>query len=355
MSLTPSTNPDLFGHSDAEALLLQWWQQGRMPSSLMLCGQKGIGKATLAYRLARFVLAGGEGGSGGFFGPSDLSLNEDDPVFRRVASGAHGDFMLLTPEMDEKKQTEKSEINAAQARAIPEFLSKTPAESQWRVVLIDSADALNEHAANALLKPIEEPPAKTLVILVAHNPGRLLPTIRSRCRKLNLHAPASEEFHRIVEKLSPDMEAGTRELLRNLSHGAPGLAMHYHANKALDAYEKLLNAMAHASDAAKLQSYAEHVGSASEAKYFPQWAELWRVALGRIAQLASGAAPESQLFEGEEDLLQQIAGMQLLTGWLSLAEEGQRKLDQVASLYMDKTQTVAALLRAIHRKGAKAA
>jgi len=176
----PRENPDLEGHAAAEAQLLEAWRSGRLPHGWLFTGPQGIGKATLAYRFARFVLAGG-GDGGGLFGdaPSDLRLDPAHPIFHRVASGGHSDLMFL--------EKGKTVIKVEDVRAAGTFLSLTPGEGAWRVVIVDSADDLNTAAANALLKVLEEPPDRALLILVSHAPGSLPATVRSRCCRLPLH------------------------------------------------------------------------------------------------------------------------------------------------------------------------
>src|SRR5204863_3643546 len=187
----PRANPDLLGHEAAEAELRRLFDSGRMPHALLLSGPRGIGKATLAFRLARFVLAsgGGEGPPGGLFGEpgaSGLAIAPDSGTFRRVASGGHADLLTVERAYDPRRRRLRGEIIVGNAREIGTFLRLTPAEGGWRVVVVDGADEMNRAAANALLKILEEPPRRTLLLLVAHSPGRLLPTIRSRCRRFPL-------------------------------------------------------------------------------------------------------------------------------------------------------------------------
>lgn len=199
--MTPRENTALIGHASACALIEGALAEGRMHHAWLITGSKGIGKATLAYHIARTLLGGGEGAQ------------------RRIATGAHPDLLVIEPEFDEKKQEQKTEIRVEQVREVGAFLSLTPAESAWRVVIVDSADALNANGANALLKLLEEPPARAVLLLISHTPARLLPTIRSRCRQLRLSPLSPQEFSRIAG------EGEDAEVYYNLSGGAPGLAL----------------------------------------------------------------------------------------------------------------------------------
>src|SRR5271165_3045369 len=172
----PRANPLLLGHEAAEATLAAALHSGRLHHAWLLTGPAGIGKATLAFRFARRLLAG-HGGEG-------LQLDSTHPVFRRVAVGAHADLLTVERAFDPKRKRQRTEIVVDDVRRIGGFLHLTPAEGGWRVVVVDGADELNRNAANALLKVLEEPPPRALLLLTAAAPGRLPATIRSRTRRL---------------------------------------------------------------------------------------------------------------------------------------------------------------------------
>ncbi len=150
-----------------------------MHHAWLITGAPGVGKATLAYRFARRLLAGVQPGD-------TLAVDPASPVFRRVAVGSHADLLTVEREWDDKKSRLRGEIVVDDARAISAFLRLTPAEGGWRVVVIDGAEHMNRNAANAVLKMLEEPPPRAVLLLTCAAPGRLLPTIRSRCRRLAL-------------------------------------------------------------------------------------------------------------------------------------------------------------------------
>lgn len=221
----PRANPRLVGHTAAEHAMLGAWRSGRMPHAWLIGGPRGIGKATLAYRFARFILAQGGANSPGI--PADsLEIPASDPVFRRVAAGSHADLLSLEPGMlhpETNKPTQ--DIVVAHVRRAIDFLLKTAAEGGWRVVIVDEAEAMNRSAANALLKILEEPPSNCLLLLVSHNPGRLLPTIRSRCRLLTLQPLASSDADALLAELRPTLDAGERQTLVELANGSIGRAL----------------------------------------------------------------------------------------------------------------------------------
>ena len=210
VELSPRANPELLGHEDAEKTLLAGFNAGRMPHALILAGPAGIGKATLAFRLTRFLLAQQEQESG-LFGepekPQSLYIKSDDPVFRRVASGGHADLLTVERELDEKKGRLKNDISVESVRRIAPFLRKPAAEGGWRAVIVDGAECLNASSQNALLKILEEPPAKTVLILTTTQPGIFLPTIRSRCRMVHLEALPDKTVPRCSIKWRRDLAA----------------------------------------------------------------------------------------------------------------------------------------------------
>jgi DNA polymerase III subunit delta' len=226
-TLHPRANPDLIGHADAERALLGAWSAGRMPHAWLIAGPRGIGKATVAYRFARFVMAGGAA-AGGLFGaaPDSLAVAADDPVFRRIAAGGHADLVTLAPGMIHPETgKETQEIVVAQVRHAIEFLFMTAAEGGWRILVVDEAEAMNRNAANALLKVLEEPPARCLILLVSHSPGRLLPTIRSRCRLLTMRVLEDAQIDALLMRHRPELDAAERRVLAGLAKGSIGRAI----------------------------------------------------------------------------------------------------------------------------------
>lgn len=217
-ALQPARDSDiLYGHAVAEATILKWIHNNAMPQALMLVGPQGIGKSTLAFRVARFLLAGAQGDT--------LQINPDHAVFKRIASGGHPDFMSIARTFDDKKGKLKAEIGVDEARPIAPFLRKTASDGGWRVVIIDDADCLNRNAQNALLKILEEPPSRTVLILVTSSLGQLIPTIRSRARVLHMQPLMQADFDMLLGRAHPDLPASGRALLFAMANGSVGRAV----------------------------------------------------------------------------------------------------------------------------------
>ena len=216
----PRANPLLLGHEAAEATLLDAMRSGRMHHAWLITGPDGIGKATLAYRFARRLLAGT---------PTDntLALSPTDPTFRRVAAGAHADLHTVELAYDEKRKRMRTQIAVDDVRGIGSFMSLTPAEGGWRVAIVDGAEELNQSSANALLKILEEPPSRAAAAAGVRRPGRLLPTIRSRCRRLRLDPLNPETMDDLAGHLpaGPGRQDEREAAWSRVAEGSPGRAL----------------------------------------------------------------------------------------------------------------------------------
>ncbi|QJP12792.1 DNA polymerase III subunit delta' [Starkeya sp. ORNL1] len=194
----PRERQMLVGHGEAEAMVRAAWDAGRLPHALLIGGAEGIGKATLAYRIARFVLANGAA-------PAHLlAVAPEHPAARQVTALSHPDMLVLrrVPGDTGKLPTM---IPAEQVRRVRSFFGSTAALGGWRVCIVDTLDEMNAQGANALLKTLEEPPAKSLFLLISHAPGRLLPTIRSRCRLVPLRALPTDDVAAVLGDLAETM------------------------------------------------------------------------------------------------------------------------------------------------------
>jgi DNA polymerase-3 subunit delta' len=214
--------------------------RGRLHHAWLLTGPEGIGKASFAYRAARWLLGARHDPA---YGP--LGTSPDDPVFRLIAAESHPDLLVL------ERSADKKTIPVEEARRLPEFFSKAPAMAPYRVAIIDTADDLNVNSANAVLKTLEEPPPRGVLLLVSHAPGSLIPTIRSRCRRLAF-APWPEETVAAfaIGKLGVSDDEAAR--LAHMAGGAPGRVLELAARGALEidaAAETLLRRLPAADEA----------------------------------------------------------------------------------------------------------
>lgn len=235
----PRETMTLFGHAEAEQALLEAYRTGRMPHAWLIGGPRGIGKATLAYRMARFVLAHPDPAVAAVQRAASLALAADHPAARRVAAQAHPDLLVIERTVGEGEKL-RAQIAVDDVRRTIGFFGSTAGEGGWRVCIVDAADELNAAGANALLKILEEPPEKALLIVVSHAPGRLLPTIRSRCRRLVLRPLAAEDVARALaaalgrEGNDPEIERAAAA-----ADGSVARAIELTGGKALEVREKV--------------------------------------------------------------------------------------------------------------------
>lgn len=193
----PRETLSLFGHADAEQTLLESYQSGRIPHAWLIGGAGGIGKATLAYRMARFVLAHPDPATAAVQNAKTLAVDADNPVARRVAVEAQGDLLVLRRTINEDTGKLYTVIRVEDVRRTIPFFGSTAGEGGWRVCIVDTADELQyPQGSNALLKVLEEPPPRALFLLLSNSPGRLLATIRSRCRRLLLRPLEADDVAR---------------------------------------------------------------------------------------------------------------------------------------------------------------
>lgn len=229
----PRDNQDLIGHTSIEQEILSMFNQGNLPHAMIFAGQKGIGKSTFAFNLARFLLKQGGDDAGGLFGDApppatSFKVADDDPVARKVASAGHPDLLTIERPIDEKKGAAKSSVDVDTVRKIAPFLRMTSSDGGWRVVIVDDAETMNRNAQNAILKILEEPPKKSLLILVCHRLGAMIPTIRSRCRTLHFQPMNREGVEAVLKRAEPHMRQSELSLLADLSDGSAGQALSFH-------------------------------------------------------------------------------------------------------------------------------
>lgn len=217
MSEHPRDRFDLIPSSAAETAFVDALDRGRLHHAWLVCGPEGLGKATFAYRAARRLLGGAPDPSRG-----PLGARPSDPVSQLISAQSHPDLLVLE-RLVEGGKTKKS-ISVDQARDLPEFFAKSPSRAAYRVAIIDAADDLNINAANALLKVLEEPPERGVLFLITHAPGRLLATIRSRCRRLTFQPWATDAVTTLLQRQT-ELEGDEAERIAGMARGSPGAAL----------------------------------------------------------------------------------------------------------------------------------
>lgn len=237
----PRRAADLVGHAGAEARLLQAHQSGKLHHAWLISGPRGIGKATLAYRFAKFLLQVPSAEKARAH--RSLHIAPELAGFRQVAAGAHPGLMVIQRAVDQRNKRLKTEIAVEDAREAHGFFSRTAAAGGWRAAVVDCADDLNAASANALLKLVEEPPKQSIFLIVCHQPGRLLRTIRSRALHLPLSPLSTEETFQVLHRLpkeAVEAEDGALRQAAALSRGSPGRALELTGSRGAAAFAEFL-------------------------------------------------------------------------------------------------------------------
>jgi len=355
----PRVNWSLTGHAEAETEMRSALESERLAHAWLITGPRGIGKATLAFRFARFVLNSGaenaepdmfgDAGNGPSSAAAGLYVDPALPLFRRVASGGHSDLFTVERRLDPKRNKLRTEIRAEDVREIRPFLFTTPAEGGWRVVVIDCADEMNRHAANAVLKVLEEPPRKALLLLVSHNPDRLLGTIRSRCRKLALKPLNDSDVAALVTLYRPDTQPADAVRLAHLAGGSIGYALGLAEFGGLTLYSSLTSLLSSLPkiDTVALHRLGDTVAKGGSDETFKTVADLYRGWLARLIRHAAAGDPgegtrNPELAE-EGALLNRLASAAPLDRWLEVWEKTSGLLARTESANMDRRQVLLTL------------
>jgi DNA polymerase-3 subunit delta' len=231
----PRETTVLHGHAEAERALLEAYRGRRFHHAWLIAGPAGIGKATLAYRMARFVLAHPDPRTPAVQRATSLHVDTDHPVARRIAAQAHGDLLVLERTVNEKTNKLRQDIQVDDVRRTVTFFGSTAGEGGWRVAIVDAVDELNREGANALLKILEEPPRRAVLLLVSHSAARILPTIRSRCRLLALRPLLATEVARAAATaIGEDAEAANIKAAAAVADGSVRRALALLDGEALD-------------------------------------------------------------------------------------------------------------------------
>ncbi|MBN9071832.1 MAG: DNA polymerase III subunit delta' [Rhizobiales bacterium] len=288
----PAENPVLFGHRAALSDLAAAYRAGRLPHALLFVGPRGIGKATAAYHLANHLLRHGDPAAA----PAEIAAPDPaSALFRQVASGAHPGVLHLTRPLNKEGKGFRSALTVDEIRRINRFLSLTSHDGSYRIVIVDPADDMNANAANALLKNLEEPPARTLFMLIANSPGALLPTIRSRCQVVRLAPLGAADLFEALGRAGFEAPAGdeARDALAERSGGSVRRAImltQYGGLEIAEAVDRI--ATAKAVNVPEAHKLADAVGGRDRAVPFELFNEH---VLSLLSGTAAGAARHGDL------------------------------------------------------------
>jgi DNA polymerase-3 subunit delta' len=338
----PQETSEFLGHDYAEQVLLDAFNSARLAHAWLVTGPRGIGKATLAYRFARFILTNGKAinSSPSIFGDSpvvytSLYIAPESIIYQRVANGSYNNLLAIERTRDEKSNKLRSVIRVEEVRKLNGFFGLTAADGGWRVVIVDAADEMNPNAANAILKLLEEPPTRTLILLISHNPGRLLPTIRSRCRVLRLSRLTDLVLEGLISRYHPKIPMDQRADLVSLSDGSIGQALTLAEGSGVELYRDMINLINSlpSLDVEALHKLGDKVGRAGAEQDFYTLGELLSWWLNRLITTGAGKGAQTKL-------MKKVFESTGLDNWLEVWENVSRILERTDAVHLDRKQSV---------------
>lgn len=330
----PRERRELFGHAVAARTLAGAARSGRLHHAWIIAGPKGVGKATLAWRFTRALLAHGAAAC-----PDDLDVSADHPVSRLISALTHPDVLLIRRPWDPERKRVRTVVVVDEVRRLRAFFSQHASSGGYRIAIVDSADDMNIQAQNSLLKILEEPPARGLLLLISQVPGALLPTTRSRCRLLTLRPLEAEPMREAMTVLAPDVEETQRGLLAALANGAPGRAAELAETDALTLYREIGELLLGLPrlNGAKLFAFAERVARAQPERGMLQFVTLLSQIEERLIRSTYAALSS---VPGEEALLRHLRSAVPLERWSDLRDTLREQAARAEELNLDKKQLV---------------
>jgi len=358
----PRETQSLIGQSTAETAFLEAFTSDRMHHGWLISGPRGVGKATFAWRAARFLLSQPVGAGDSLFGapptPVSLDTDPDHPVMHRSMAMAEPGLFLLRRAWDDKARPArlKTVIGVDDVRNLKGFFSLSASDGGRRVVIVDAADEMNVNAANALLKLLEEPPERAVLMLIAHQPARLLPTIRSRCRELRLSTLGPDDMAAALAQAG--VEVGDTQALAELSGGSVGEAIRLANLDGLTLYGnliKLAGTLPQLNRPAAL-ALANSASGKANAERLDLIVRLIDLFLARMARAGAGVMPVHEAAPGEIALFARLCPDQdAARKWAQLADEIGGRMRHGRAVNLDPATLILDTILTINQTAARLA
>jgi len=326
-----------------------------MPHALLLTGPKGIGKATLAYHFARYVLSLKKESipSLQFSGieKSSFSIEEDETVFSLVSARSHVDLFVLEKGTSGRTGRKKQEITVDDARKLKHFFSFTAVSSLWRVAIIDAADEMNRNAANAILKSLEEPPKRTILILISHSHKLRLETISSRCQRHSLHPLSLKDFSTVISSFGEELSQDDIDFLFHLSDGSPGIGRMILENDAIHLYKGVVELLIQAPtiDYPKVHLLADQLSNRGAEEKFELAMQILLRWISSCIKSKFIPRQRTEIINGEFSAAERIISIKQIDAWVGLWEEINHKFSEINRLNLDRKQVLLSTFSAIGR------
>lgn len=334
----PRHTAELFGQSHAQNAFLEAFNTGRLPHAWLISGPKGVGKATLAWQIARFLLT--QGGESLFGPPADLAADPSNPVVHRMSALAEPRLMLCRRPYDPKTKRLRTAITIDEVRKLKGFFNLSAADGGWRVAIVDAADELNVAAANGLLKILEEPPEKVVLLLVAHQPSKLLPTIRSRCRALRCETLDEVDMGKALAQVG--QADSMSPALASLSGGSPGQAIRLLGDGGVQLFEQIIGLIntAPGLDRGLALALADKCAARGNESTYALMLDLITLALVRLARHGAGM-PMVEAATGELALAARLSSnADQARIWADLQQGLSAKTGHARAVNLDPAQVI---------------
>lgn len=341
----PAQTTKIFGQNKATKEFLDVFAASRLHHGWLISGPRGVGKATLAWQIAKFLLTTPDlDQDGELFGgppeiPHTLEISPDHPVSRRITAGSEPGVFPLRSAYDDKRKRHKQMITVDEVRKLKSFFGLTSTDGGRRIVIVDCAEDMNPSAANALLKILEEPPENAFLFLISHQPARLLPTIRSRCRELRLSRLDKPSMTLALEAADINFDISQQDSLTKLSGGSIGEAVRILNMQGLPLYKSIIDMFGSLPrlDNEKAHAMADKFSGRGTSPEFELFISLFEIALNRLA--ISGV--RNQDFEhiesfGESKIFARLSPDRLSAiKWAELAQSASERLRHGRAVNLD--------------------
>ena len=352
----PRESQRVIGQDVAEAEFLDAYAADRVHHAWMISGPRGIGKATLAWRIARFLLATPVD-DGGMLGapepPKSLDIAPDNPTTKRLLALSEPRLFVLRRPWDAKTERIRTEITVDEVRKLKGFFALSSTDGGRRVVIVDAADELNVSAANALLKLLEEPPQDTVMLLIAHQPSRLLPTILSRCRQLRCQTLTPQQITEILDQSGLHIDAGS-DALAALSGGSAGAALRLHTLDGLAIYQTIVDIFANPRDRQKTLALAESMTGRANVDRLDLTIELFDLFLARISRAGVTGPPSPVAAKGEAQVFSTLSkDPRAARAWAELQQVVSRRSQHARAVNLDPAALILDIVFKAHETAAK--
>ncbi len=338
----PRDNNNLLGHKAAEQVLFDAFMSGKMHHAWIIAGQKGIGKATLAYKFTQFILHYKTVQNITDAKITNLEVDFNSISSRQVRARSHPSLFVLKRAYNEKTKGFGQNINIENVRKAERFLSLTVEKDGWRVIIIDSADDLNINSANALLKSLEEPPKNTVFLIVSSKPAKLLPTIRSRCRMLKLPDLSLEVMAALIKQYEVEINPNEADIIAYLAQGSFSRLLEVIDVEGLEIYLETIKLLEQLPNISRddLHDFATKMATKANETRYEFFAEQYLTLLARLIKYISLSGQGENLPNIEIKLFEQLSNHLALDALFELWENSQQKLRVNEAFNMDKKQTV---------------